>query len=123
MIPGARESSSGLIRKTFFTSGLILDIGGQRLHLHIGVGIEAEVPEAALAVGQIRIDRGIVQEQDGLAGLRSLCLSIASISANAARSPVPATRSGYPGRSPASAQSASPGGSLVVERYQFKFDT
>ena len=44
-------------------------IVGERLHLHVGVGIEAEVPEAALVVGQRRIDRGVVEVEHFLAGI------------------------------------------------------
>ena len=35
----------------------------QRGHAHVGMGVEAEVPEAALLVGQGRVHRRIVQEQ------------------------------------------------------------
>ena len=41
---------------------------GQRLHLHVGVRVEAKVPERAFLVGERRVDRRIVQEQDLLAG-------------------------------------------------------
>ena len=43
-----------------------LDVGRQCFHLHVGVGVEAEVPEAALAVGEVGIDRRVVQEDDRL---------------------------------------------------------
>mmetsp|Transcript_57664 Transcript_57664/g.135770 ORF Transcript_57664/g.135770 Transcript_57664/m.135770 type:complete len:224 (+) Transcript_57664:1018-1689(+) len=48
---------------------LVLHEGGQRLHLHRGVGVEAEVPVAALAVGQVGIDGRVVQVDDFLAGV------------------------------------------------------
>jgi hypothetical protein len=35
----------------------------QRGQAHVGMRIEAEVPEAALLVGQSRVDRGIVEQQ------------------------------------------------------------
>ena len=47
--------------------GKVLHVGGQRLHLHRGVSVEAEVPVAALAVRQVRIHRGIVEVDDLLA--------------------------------------------------------
>jgi hypothetical protein len=62
---------------------LVLHEGGQRLHLHRGVGVEAEVPVAALAVGQVGVDRGVVEVEHFLAGLRSLCFSSASMMASA----------------------------------------
>jgi hypothetical protein len=46
---------------------LVLHEGGHRFHLHRRVGVEAEVPEAALAVGQIGVDRRLVQEDHFLA--------------------------------------------------------
>ena len=47
---------------------------GHRRHLHVGVGVEAEMPEVALLVGQRRIDRGIVEEQHFLAGIALVVL-------------------------------------------------
>ena len=51
-----------------------LHVVGERLHLDVGVGIPAEMPEAALVVGQHRIDRGIVEVQDFLAGIALVVL-------------------------------------------------
>src|SRR6266576_3548430 len=48
-----------------------LHVIGERLHLDVGVRIPAEMPEAALRVGQNRIDGGIVEIQDFLAGALS----------------------------------------------------
>ena len=53
---------------------LILHVGGQRLHLHGGVGVQAEVPVAALAVGQVGVDRGVVEVQQFLAGIAGVVL-------------------------------------------------
>ncbi len=53
---------------------LILDEGGQRLHLHRGVGVEAEVPVAALAVGEIRVDRRVVHVEHFLARIALVVL-------------------------------------------------
>jgi hypothetical protein len=41
----------------------------QRFHLDVGVGIPAEMPEAALLVGEDRIDRGVVKVEHFLAGI------------------------------------------------------
>ena len=49
-------------------------VGGQRLHLHVAVGVEAEMPEAALRVGEVRVHRGVVQVQDLLAGVALVVL-------------------------------------------------
>jgi hypothetical protein len=38
--------------------------GRERLHLHVAVGVEAEVPVAAFRVGEIRVDRGVVEVED-----------------------------------------------------------
>ena len=53
---------------------LVLHEGGQRLHLHGGVGVEAEVPVAALAVGQVGVDRGVVEVEHFLAGIALVVL-------------------------------------------------
>ncbi len=53
---------------------LVLHEGGHGLHLHRGVGVEAEVPVAALAVGEIRVHRGVVQEDHFLAGVALVVL-------------------------------------------------
>ena len=53
---------------------ILRHVSGQCFHLHVGVGIEAEVPEAALAVGKIRVDRRIVEEDDFLAGVAFIVL-------------------------------------------------
>ena len=68
---------------------LVLHEGGDRLHLHRRVGVEAEVPEAALAVSQVGVDRGLVQKDDFLAGVASLYLLIASMSGTATDEPLP----------------------------------
>jgi hypothetical protein len=52
----------------------VFHVGGQRFHLHGGVGIQAEVPVAALAVGQVRVHRGVVEEQHFLAGVAGVVL-------------------------------------------------
>ncbi len=54
--------------------GLVLHEGGQRFHLHRGVGVHAEVPVAALAVGQVGIDRRVVDEQHFLAWIALVVL-------------------------------------------------
>jgi hypothetical protein len=46
---------------------LVLHEGGHRLHLHRRVGVEAEVPVAALAVGEVGVDRRVVEVDDFLA--------------------------------------------------------
>jgi len=46
---------------------LVLHEGGHGLHLHRGIGVEAEVPVAALAVGEVRVHGGVVQEDHFLA--------------------------------------------------------
>ncbi len=48
--------------------------GSQGLHLHVDVGVEAEMPEAAFTVGQIGVDRGVIQEHDFLAGVALIVL-------------------------------------------------
>ena len=55
----------------------------ERGHAHVGMGIKAEMPEAALLVGQTGFHGGIVQNSTRLAGSRSLCLLMASIKAAA----------------------------------------
>ena len=52
----------------------LLDVGGHGLHLHRGICVQTEVPERALAVGQIRVDRRVVQEHDLLAGVAFIVL-------------------------------------------------
>ena len=42
---------------------------GHRLHFHVGVGVETEMPEAAFAVGHVRVERAVVQVHDLLAGV------------------------------------------------------
>ncbi|MNT81426.1 hypothetical protein D3C72_2210210 [compost metagenome] len=42
---------------------------GQRAHLHRGIGLGGEVPEAAARAGQVRVDRGVVDDQDALVGI------------------------------------------------------
>ena len=54
--------------------GLVLDEGGQRFHLHRRVGVEAEMPVAALAVGEVGVDRGVVEVDDLLAGVALVVL-------------------------------------------------
>ena len=54
--------------------GLVLHEGRHRLHLHRGIGIEAEMPIAAFAVGQIRVDGRMVQVNDFLAGVALVVL-------------------------------------------------
>ena len=54
--------------------GVLGHVGGQRLHLHVAVGIPAEVPEAALGVVEIRIHRGVVEVHDGLARIAFVVL-------------------------------------------------
>ncbi len=54
--------------------GLVLHEGGHGLHLHRRVGVEAEVPVAALAVGEVRIDRGVVEVEHLLAGIARIVL-------------------------------------------------
>ena len=51
-----------------------LHVVGERFHLDVGIGVPAEMPEAALLVGQDRIDRGIVEIQDFLAGIAFVVL-------------------------------------------------
>jgi hypothetical protein len=41
----------------------------QRRHLDVGVGVPAEMPVAALVVGEDRIDRGVVEVEHFLAGV------------------------------------------------------
>jgi hypothetical protein len=53
---------------------LLLHEAGHGFHLHRGVGIEAEVPVAALAVGEVRVDRGVVEVQHFLAGIALVVL-------------------------------------------------
>jgi hypothetical protein len=45
-----------------------------RFHLHRRVGVEAEVPEAALAVGEVGVDRSLVEVDDLLAGIALVVL-------------------------------------------------
>ena len=47
---------------------------GQRLHLHVRVRVEAEMPEVALAVGQVGVDRGVIQVNDFLSGIALVVL-------------------------------------------------
>jgi hypothetical protein len=54
--------------------GLVLHPGGQRLHLHGGVGVQAKVPVAALAVGEVGVDRRIVQVEQFLARVACVVL-------------------------------------------------
>jgi hypothetical protein len=61
----------------------------QRFHLDVGIRIPAEMPEAALGIGQDRIDRGIVEVENSLPGLRSLYLVTKSVSAPATDEPLP----------------------------------
>ena len=51
----------------FFDFGQVLDEGGHGFHLHGGIGIKAEMPVTAFAVGEIRVDRRVVEENDFLA--------------------------------------------------------
>jgi hypothetical protein len=53
---------------------MVLHEGGQRFHLHGGVGVQPEVPVAALAVGERRVHRGVVEEQHLLAGVALVVL-------------------------------------------------
>ena len=46
----------------------------QRGHAHVGVGVKAEVPEAALFVGEDRVHRRVVQEQHAFAGFTLVVL-------------------------------------------------
>ncbi|MCY1369158.1 hypothetical protein D9M69_561790 [compost metagenome] len=45
----------------------LLDVVGQRLHLHRRVGLGLEVPEAAALAGHLGVDRGVVQHDQFLA--------------------------------------------------------
>ena len=47
---------------------------GHGFHFHIAVGVETEMPEAALGVGEVRIHRGVVQVQDGLVRIALIVL-------------------------------------------------
>ena len=49
--------------------GRVLHVVGERLHLDVGVGIPAEMPVIALVVGEHRIDRGVVEIEEFLAGV------------------------------------------------------
>ena len=53
---------------------LILDVVGDRLQLHVAVGVEAEMPEVAGVVGQAGIDGGIVQVQNAAVGIAFIVL-------------------------------------------------
>ena len=46
----------------------------QRRHLDVGVGVPAEMPVRAFVVGQNRIDRGIIEIEDLLAGIAVVVL-------------------------------------------------
>ena len=45
------------------------EIAGQRLHLHVGVGVEAELPETAFGIGHGRVYRAVIQIDELLAGI------------------------------------------------------
>ena len=51
----------------FLDRGHVLYVIGKRFHLDVGIRVPAEMPVAALVVGEGRIDRGIVEVQDFLA--------------------------------------------------------
>jgi len=77
----ARLAQHGLAKTVVLpdqVSGLdlfvVLEHLHERGHAHVGVGVKAEMPEAALVVGQHRIDRRVVQEQHALAGLALVVL-------------------------------------------------
>ena len=86
-----------------------LHVVGERLHLDVGVGIPAEMPEAALVVGQNRIDRGIVEVENFLAGIALvvLCDEIRS-ARRRPRSRCPGSGSGCLDRWPSGPGSGSP---------------
>ncbi|OMP13875.1 hypothetical protein COLO4_00759, partial [Corchorus olitorius] len=46
----------------------------QGFHLHVGVGVQAEVPIVALAVGHVRVHRGVIQVDDFLARITLVVL-------------------------------------------------
>ena len=52
----------------------VFHVGRERFHLHGSVGIQAEVPVAALAVGEVWVHRSVVQEQHFLAGVAGVVL-------------------------------------------------
>lgn len=59
-----------------------VQVGGERIDLHVRVSVGAEVPVAALLVRQRRRLRRVAQEKTiSLPRLRLLCLSMASLSA------------------------------------------
>ena len=47
---------------------------GERGHLHVGVGVEAEVPVVALLVRQRRVHRRVIQVEDAVAGVALVVL-------------------------------------------------
>ena len=51
-----------------------LHVAGERFHLDVGVRVPAEVPVVALVVGEHRIDRGVVEVDDFLAGIALVVL-------------------------------------------------
>ena len=77
----ARRRGDGLAERVILVDeidGLDLlilrDDVGHRRHFHVGVGVEAEMPEIALLVGERRIDGRIVQEQHFLARIALVVL-------------------------------------------------
>ena len=54
-------------QKDLLDLGHVLDEGGHGFHLHGGVRVEAEMPVAAFAVGEIGVHRRVVEENDFLA--------------------------------------------------------
>ena len=52
-----------------FNVFLVGDEARHGFHFHGGVGVKAEVPVAALAVGQVRVDSRVVEEDHFLAGV------------------------------------------------------
>ena len=57
-----------------FDLRLVFHEGGQRLHLHGGVSIQAEVPIVALLIGQGRVNRRVIKVHHFLAGVALVVL-------------------------------------------------
>ena len=76
-----RSSSNGFTKRIVLTNQIdFLDVFigghdvGQGVHLDVRIGIETEVPEVALVVGQCRIHRRIVEEDDLLIRIAAVVL-------------------------------------------------
>ena len=53
---------------------LVFHVGGHGLHLHGRVRVQAEVPKAAFAVGQVWVDRGVIDEHHFFARVACIVL-------------------------------------------------